>query len=306
MRSSRYVQFGVFSLVLMVVFHDPLQRLIVFAYNSHLFFYILLVPLVSGYFFWTRRAQILAKTEYAFVPGGFLALAGGLLYFAAREWGPLLGPSDDVSVMTAAFLLIWIGGFIGFFGLPAVRRALFPLGFLLFMIPIPAGFLDQIRVFLQKGSTEVTDVLFRITGLPIERDGIVFTLSKLEIEVAKSCSGIRSCLYLLLTGLVMGQIFLRATRSKILLMLTVVPIAIFGNGLRIVTLSLLGNYVHEAIISSILHSRGGYPFMVLKVIMLSIVILGLRKSETHAVSGESPDTAIKSLTKGGDARPVRM
>jgi exosortase len=159
---------------------------------------------------------------------------------------------------------------------------------------------------LQKGSTEATDVIFRITGLPIERDGFVFTLSKLEIEVGKSCSGIRSGLYLLLTGLVMGQFFLKTTRHRILLMLAVLPIAIFKNGLRIVTLSLLGNYVHEAIISSILHRKGGYPFMVLAVIMLSIVILGLRKSEKHAVSKKSPDAAIKSLPKGGDVRPIGM
>jgi hypothetical protein len=64
--------------------------------------------------------------------------------------------------------------------------------------------------------------------------------------------------------------------------------------------------VHEAIISSILHRKGGYPFMVLAVIMLSIVILGLRKSEKHAVSKKSPDAAIKSLPKGGDVRPIGM
>jgi hypothetical protein len=42
------------------------------------------------------------------------------------------------------------------------------------------------------------------------------------------------------------------------------------------------------------------------VIMLSIVVLGLRKSEKHAVSKKSPDAAIKSLPKGGDVRPIGM
>jgi exosortase/archaeosortase family protein len=102
----------------------------------------------------------------------------------------------------------------------------------------------------------------------------------------------------------MGQIFLRTTRRRILLVLAVVPIAIFKNGLRIVTLSLLGNYVHEAILSSLLHRKGGIPFMILAVILLSLVVLGLRKSEKHAVSGESPDSAIKSLPKGGDAHLI--
>lgn len=304
MQSSRYIQFAAFSLLLPAFFHDPLQRLIAFAYESHLFFYILLIPFVSLYFFYVRKGKIFSNVVYCFPAGGLIVLAGFILYFVEKKWGPLLGPTDDVSVMTAAFLLTWIGGFIGFFGLPAGRRALFPLGFLLCMIPIPVGLLDQIIVFLQKGSTEVTEVIFGLTGLPIERDGFVFALSNLEIEVAKQCSGIRSSLYLLLTGLVMGQFFLKTTSRKSLLVLVVLPIAIFKNGLRIVTLSLLGNYVHEDILSSTLHRQGGIPFMILAVILLTIVILGLRKSEKHVVCGPSPDLKFQSMPKGGDARPI--
>jgi hypothetical protein len=62
--------------------------------------------------------------------------------------------------------------------------------------------------------------------------------------------------------------------------------------------------VHEAILSSLLHRKGGIPFMILAVILLSFVVLGLRKSEKQAVSGESPDSAIKSLPKGGDAHLI--
>jgi exosortase len=303
MRSSRYIQFVAFSVLLPAVFHDPLQRLIAFAYESHLFFYIVLIPFVSLYFFYVRKGKNFSNVTYCLPAGGLIVLTGFTLYFVEKKWGPLLGPTDGVSVMTAAFLLTWVGGFIGLFGLPAGRRALFPIGFLLCMIPIPVGLLDQIIVFLQKGSGE-PDVIFRLSGLPIERDGFVFALSNLEIEVAKSCSGIRSCLYLLLTGLVMGQFFFKTTSRKILLVLAVVPIAIFKNWLRIVNLSLLGNYVHASILSSNLHRQGGIPFMILAVILLSIVILGLRKSEKHAVSGQSSDATNPSLTKGGDARPI--
>ena len=104
----------------------------------------------------------------------------------------------------------------------------------------------------------------------------------------------------------MGQFFLKTTGRRILLVLAVVPIAIFKNGLRIVILSLLGNYVHEDILTSALHRQGGISFMILAVIMLSFVVLGLRKSEKHAVSGPSLDAATLSLSKGGDTRPIGM
>jgi exosortase/archaeosortase family protein len=95
-------------------------------------------------------------------------------------------------------------------------------------------------------------------------------------------------LYLLLTGLVMGQFFLDTTSRRILLVLAVVPITIFKNGLRIVTLALLGNYVSPSILSSDLHRQGGIPFMILAVILLSIVVRWLRKSENRAAAGNIP------------------
>jgi exosortase/archaeosortase family protein len=68
----------------------------------------------------------------------------------------------------------------------------------------------------------------------------------------------------------------------------VVPITIFKNGLRIVTLSLLGNYVSPSILSSDLHRQGGIPFMILAVILLSIVVRWLRNSENRAAAGKIP------------------
>ena len=304
MRYARNYLFAVFSLLLVVIFRVYLLRLIAFAYDSHLFFYILLVPLVSGYFFYVRKERIFAAVTYSFLAGGLLVMAGILVYVAEIKWGPLLGPTDVLTPMVAAFLLIWLGGFVCLYGRPAFRQALFPLGFLFFMVPIPAVLLDHIVVLLQKGSTEAVDGIFTITALPVQRDGFVFTLSNLAIEVAEQCSGIRSSLYLLLTSLVMGQFFLKTTSRKILLVLAVVPITIFKNGLRIVTLALLGNYVHASILSSNLHRKGGIPFMILAVILLSIVVRWLRKSERHAASGDSPVSAIKSLPEGGDASPA--
>jgi len=288
MRYAGIYFFALFSLLLVVVFHTHLLRLIAFAYDSHLFFYILLVPLVSGYFLYVRRKKIFAAPTHSFAAGGFLLLAGGLVYAAEVKWGPLLGPDDALTPMVAAFLLLWLGGFVGVYGLPAFRRALFPLGFLFFMVPIPAGVLDHIVVFLQKGSAAAADGIFTLTTLPVKRDGFIFALSNIEIEVAVQCSGIRSGLYLLLTGLVMGQFFLDTTSRRILLVLAVVPITIFKNGLRIVTLALLGNYVSPSILSSDLHRQGGIPFMILAVILLSIVVRWLRKSENRAAAGNIP------------------
>jgi len=94
MRYAGNYFFALFSLLLMVVFHTHLLKLIAFAFDSHLFFYILLVPLVSGYFLYVRRKKIFTAPTHSFAAGSLLLLTGGLVYLAEVKWGPLLGPAD--------------------------------------------------------------------------------------------------------------------------------------------------------------------------------------------------------------------
>jgi len=286
-------------LLLPAVFHDPLQQLIAFAYESNLFFYILLIPFVSLYFFYVRKGKIFSNVTYCFPAGGLIVLAGFILYFVEKRWGPLLGPTDSLAVMTASLLLTWVGGFIFFYGLEAFKKSAFPLCFLFLMIPIPSGLLEQVIVLLQKGSTETVDWIFKITGVPAQRNGFVFSLSNIEFEVAKQCSGIRSGLYLFLTSLVFGQLFLKTSSRRAFLTFSVLPIAIFKNGLRIVTITLLGNYVHESILTSNLHRQGGIPFMIVAVIFLALVIKWLRKTEQNALTQKISKTCGQYLVKGG-------
>lgn len=288
MRFSRNHQFAAFSLVMLVTFHDPLHKLISFSFSSHLFFYILLIPFVSLYFFCVRKEKIFSNVTYSFPAGGLITLAGIVLYLIEKKIGPLVGPADSLSVMAPSFLLTWVGGFIFFYGIQAFRQALFPLAFLLLMVPIPSVILEQIIVILQKCSAETAGWIFNMTGLPVQKDGFVFSLSQVEIEVAKQCSGIRSSLYLFITSLVFSQLYLKTPTRRALLILSVIPITIFKNGLRIVTLALLGNYVHEAILSSDLHRRGGIPFMIVAVILLSVVVKWLQKTENHTLPVEIP------------------
>ena len=132
-----------------------------------------------------------------------------------------------------------MGSFILCFGIPAFRKGAFPLLFLVFMIPIPSAVLDPFIRFLQTGSLYAAHGIFKLTGVPFFREGFVFSLSGIDVEVAKQCSGIRSCIALFITSIVAGRLFLRTGWRRIVLALSVFPIAMFKNGLRVVTLSLL-------------------------------------------------------------------
>jgi exosortase len=173
-----------------------------------------------------------------------------------------------------------LGLLVGADGLWAAR---FPLLFLIFMIPIPDMILRPIVLFLQVGSAEVSYWVIRSVGVPIFRDGFLFTLPGLTIEVAEQCSGIRSGISLFLVSILAGHIFLKSGWRKLGLAAAVVPITIAKNGLRIVMLSLLGAYVDRQVLSGPLHKAGGIPFFGVALAMLAIALWALRRGESRKV-----------------------
>ena len=179
-----------------------------------------------------------------------------------------------------SFVMMCWGAFLLCYGIQALRTASFGLGLMVFMVPFPSVVLDAIVAFLQHSSAEVTDQLFSVLGVPVFREGFVFSLSDFTIYVAEECSGIRSALALLITSLAAGYLFLRSTWGKIGLLFIVVPLAIVKNALRIVGLALLANYVDPSFITdSALHRNGGIPLFVLSLAVLFSLVWLMRKLE---------------------------
>jgi exosortase len=111
------------------------------------------------------------------------------------------------------------------------------------------------------------------------REGVVFHLSNLSVEVAPECSGIRSALAIFIIAVLAGNMFLKTYWKRIVLAVCAVLIAMFKNGIRILTLSLLGNYVDTRVLESSLHREGGIPFFAVALILLAPVLFLLRKTE---------------------------
>jgi exosortase len=123
------------------------------------------------------------------------------------------------------------------------------------------------------------------------RDGVVFHMPGLSIEVAPQCSGIRSSLALAITCVLAGHMFLKRGWNKALLVLAVIPITMLKNGIRIVTLTLLALYVDRGFLESSLHRDGGILFFVLALCLMAPILFLLRRSEGSGKSGKSGKVA---------------
>src|SRR5438034_10973122 len=191
------------------------------------------------------------------------------------------GLADDVqlSVGMLALVLWWIASFVACFGARAARTLLFPLVFLLWMVPIPSFALNKVVEFLQAESAVAARLMFSLIGVPVSQLGFVISIPGVNIEVARECSSIRSSVMLLIASMVLSQVSLRSPWSKAVVIAATVPLSIAKNALRIVTLSMLGTRVDPGFLTGRLHHQGGIVFFMISLAALVLLLWILRRIE---------------------------
>jgi len=255
-------------------FFSPVVHLLRMSFHSELYSHIPLIPLISLFILFFRRKKILGDITWGWAGAVLLALGSIALLNANRIGG--IDNNDYLSMVMSGAVLWFIGSFVLAYGGKAFKEAMFPLLFLVFVIPIPEFILQPLLDLLLIGSAYSSELIFSLTGVPVYREGFVFALPGVTIEVAEQCSGIRSSIALIITSVLAGYLFLKSGWTRLILVLSFFPITVFKNAMRIVTLSLLASYVDMRFITgSWLHKSGGIPFFVVGLVLMAPVLLAL-------------------------------
>jgi exosortase C (VPDSG-CTERM-specific) len=241
-----------------------------------------LVPFVSAYLLYIRRDQ-LPRKYVADLPLGMVFLAGGLGVLLFAYWlnfaGRAMTGNYYLVLLTVSFLCCLAAGGFFFLGRDWMRAAAFPLAYLFFMVPMPDAMADALESASKYASAEVANVLFHLSGTPFLREGLVFQLPTITIEVAQECSGIRSSWVLLMTSILAANLFLKTPWRRVALVAFVIPLAILRNGFRILVIGLLCVNIGPEMIHSIIHRRGGPLFFALSLVPLLLLLGWLHKGE---------------------------
>jgi len=211
--------------------------------------------------------------------------------------------TPDIRLALEMFALItfWIGSFVLCFGTKVSRVLLFPLGFLYWMVPLPAIVLNEIVRYLQDGSAIASKALFAVAGVPVLQDGLQLTIPGLTVEIAKECSSIRSSLLLLVTTMVLAQLFLRSPWRKAMVIAVAVPLSVAKNGLRIFTIAMLGTRVDPGYLTGKFHHQGGIVFFLIALLIVFFLLKLLERGENRTKEGSELKTAVScqnALTQG--------
>jgi exosortase len=238
--------------------------------------HILLIPFICAWLMFIDRGRIFKSLSSDVVASLTFLVPGIALVFWSIRTQPV-----SPSLCAFGLVLIWIAGFALAFGSEPLKAARFPLMFLFLFIPLPEALLSRIVYVLQKGSAEISALLFGLTPLPVLREGFVFHLPRFSIEVARECSGIRSSIALLVLAILAGHFFLQTWWKQVIFLLAGFVVMIVKNGIRIVTLTLLATYVDPGFLYGNLHREGGVVFFMIGLLLMVPVFWILQNGE-HA------------------------
>jgi exosortase len=279
--TKRWMWFACWIFCSSLLFTRPLIALLHLSLSQDNASYLVLIPLISAWLFYVERDRIFPNSSTDKILGGALLALGGGAALASYFAGGASSQGLQLSGYILSLVLFWAAGFCLLFGRAASKAGSFPLLFLFLMVPIPHFLLDRIIYALQVGSAGITESFFNLFGVPVLRDGLIFHLARVSIEVSQECSGIRSSMALLIVALLVTHFYLRTFWKKILFLASGLFMMILKNGIRIVTLTMLAVYVDPSFLYGRLHHAGGVLFFLLGLLLLWPLLGLLQRGETR-------------------------
>jgi len=183
---------------------------------------------------------------------------GGLMFF--------VGWRQDYVVIQTFSLIPVLFGLIGYlYGTSMIKILSFPILYLLLLVPPPFGVLDSITMPMRYGIASATEVILKFVGYPITRAGLEMTIGYTTIFMGEPCSGFRSLITMISLVLVYVYINKGNLTNKIILASFIIPMALLGNLMRVVTLCLITFYFGEETGQGFFHNFSGILIFIITI-----------------------------------------
>jgi len=235
------------------------------SYYSHGF----LIPFISLYLVWRKR-QILKNLRLAPLNWGIFVLLSGLFLHVSCTALKLNFGSYLSIIVTLIGLILYLGG------KKLLKELIFPIGFLLFMMPLPAVVIIGISFKMKILAAHIATVLVKAMGLNVVRQGSTVYLPEGFLVIGDPCSGLRSLISFFALGVLFTQ-FCQATKlKKIILVIMTLPMALVSNVIRIMALIIVAYIYGEKTALGFFHDFMGMMVFVLGFIGFILVAKLLR------------------------------
>ena len=192
-----------------------------------------LIPLISGYLLYERRASLARVAIAPDLVGGTLLLGGGLTLLLLGQIGGV------ISIAQLSLLVSASGVVLLLFGRGMLKQVRIALAYLLFMIPIWDFATGAFQGSFQLLSADIGATLLRVAGIPVRHDGVYLELPNVTLQVAEACSGVNFVVAILAVSIPQAYLRLTANSLRVFVALFAVVVALLTNGLRVALIGVL-------------------------------------------------------------------
>jgi exosortase len=263
---SSLFQSLVFLTLASILFFPTIRGLVLEWYGkanaSHGFF----IPPIVCYLIWRKKDEIKPLIPDQTNKLILVVPITGLLLYLIGQW-------SLVSILyRSGFLIFLIGSVLFLIGKKAAKKILFPIAYSAFMIPLPVTLYDYLTFPLKKLATYASVQVISLFSIPVFREGNVIHLSNTTLEVVTACSGLNSVISVVALGTLWGYLVSNNNTKRWIFALSLVPIAISANIVRITTTALISNYYSTKITAGMLHEFSGAFFVLIVATLLMAVL----------------------------------
>jgi exosortase len=256
------ISYAIIVVLLAMLFYPALVWLVRSWLSNPYYSHGFLVPLIAAVLAWRTWPRVKEEPRQGSTWLG-LALTGSALVGVvwAMRW-------HSYYLASAGLVLLLAGVLLFLEGWPRLRHWLFPLIFLLFMVPLP--FIDLAGPWLESFTAELATRFAGLAGIQATHQGGEIVLPNTTIVVGAPCSGLRSLVAMGTIGTAWVFVVEGRVLAKAVMLVAIPPIVLLSNVLRITILLVVAALAGEEIALSYYHD---WSSPVLFLLALGLLLL---------------------------------
>ncbi len=224
---------------------------IVNAWNREEYSHGYLIPLISLYLVWQRRAVLAVEPVQGSWVGSLIFAFGLFLY--------LLGELGTLYVLLQYGVIVAVTGLAyAWLGWRAFRHVWVAFLLLFFTVPLPSFLYNNLSSQLQLISSMIGVGVIKLFGISVYLEGNVIDLGSMKLQVVEACSGLRYLFPLATLAFIVAIFFRGVWWKRVLIFLSSVPITVLMNSFRIGVIGVLVEFWGNDQAEGFLHDFEGW------------------------------------------------
>ena len=254
---TRYWWALLYAVAVVLVYRDTACSMVSIWQRSDTYAHGYLIVPISLWLIWTKRSVLAAQAMKPVWWVSLLLIPGGVAWLLAHL-------ADVQVIQQLAMVGILVVGIWAIVGHKIARVAAFPLGFLFLAVPMGEDLVTPMMEF----TATSTVWLIKLTGIPVYREGLYFTLPSGNWSVVEACSGVRYIIASVTLGLLYAHLTYRSFGRQLLFVLAAIIVPVFANTARAFIIVMLGHFSGMTIATGVDHLIYGWVFFGLVMLLL--------------------------------------